>query len=238
MEGIIKKMDPNLLTCYESPYPKKRIGRDNDGGYIISCLPDVKYDCLLAGGVADDFSFEEDFCKIYPETICFMFDGTISPLSVGPDINIKFISKNIGPNDNKTTTNLKEYIQTYENIFVKMDIEGAEIDWISSLSSEELDKFTQIVMEFHYPYSEREIPVFEKLNKTHLLVHFHGNNCCGIRWHNNVIMPNVFECTFVNKRFLPTPYKLNKQPIPSDLDMTNLNDREEIVLHHPPFYHP
>ena len=36
-------MNPSVLTVYKSPFEKKRIGRDYDGGYIISEIPDIKY---------------------------------------------------------------------------------------------------------------------------------------------------------------------------------------------------
>ena len=62
-----------------------------------------------------------------------------------------------------------------------MDIEGSEIEWLNSLNKEQMNKFNQIVMEFHRPFGEKERNTFYKLNKTHILVHFHGNNCRGLR---------------------------------------------------------
>ena len=35
-------------------------------------------------------------------------------------------------------------------------------------------------MEFHDPFSKTETAVFDKINKNHHLIHFHGNNCCGV----------------------------------------------------------
>ena len=57
-----------------------------------------------------------------------------------------------------------------------MDIEGGEVAWIKSLSNEQLNKFNQVVIEFHFPFSDREIDMFDKINETHYLIHFHGNN--------------------------------------------------------------
>ena len=54
-------MDPICLTTYKSPFKKKRLGKENDGGYVIAKIPKAKYKILLAGGIADDISFEEDF---------------------------------------------------------------------------------------------------------------------------------------------------------------------------------
>ena len=56
-------MDSYVLTVFKSPFEKKRLGRDYDGGYIIAEIPNVKYTTLLAGGIQTDISFEEDFIK-------------------------------------------------------------------------------------------------------------------------------------------------------------------------------
>jgi hypothetical protein len=57
-----------------------------------------------------------------------------------------------------------------------MDIEGGEIPWIESLNNEQMNKFEQIVMEFHFPFTDNEKNTFEKINNTHYLIHFHPNN--------------------------------------------------------------
>jgi hypothetical protein len=67
-----------------------------------------------------------------------------------------------------------------------------------------------------------------------ILVHFHGNNCCGVRNHNGVIIPNVFECTYLHKKHFTT-VELNKDSFPSNLDMKNTNDVDEIHLNYTPF---
>jgi hypothetical protein len=85
-------MNPSVLTVYECPFEKKRLGRDYDGGYIIADIPDIKYSILLAGGIETDISFEEDFIKKYPNVKCFAFDGTIDKLPTD-NSNIIFIKK-------------------------------------------------------------------------------------------------------------------------------------------------
>jgi hypothetical protein len=227
-------MDPKVLTVYKSPFEKKRIGRKYDGGYVTCMIPDIKYDVILAGGINDDISFEEEFLKLYPETDCYAFDGTINGIKTS-NKKIQFIKKNIDHFNDDKTTNLHDLIDKYENIFIKMDIEFFEIPWIKSLSNEQLQKFSQIVIEFHFPYNEKEIEVFNKLNMNHVLVHFHANNCCGTRVHNRVVMPNVFECTYIHKKFMNEPYELNTDNVPSPIDMRNLIQNPEICLNHYPF---
>ena len=226
-------MNPSVLTVFKSPFEKKRIGKDYDGGYIIAEIPFVKYTTLIAGGILDDISFEEEFIKKYPNTQVYAFDGTINNL---PKENnkITFIKKNIGFENNEDTTNLHDIINVNSRIFIKMDIEGGEIPWITSLNDEQMNKFEQIVMEFHWPFSDKEIDVFDKINKNHYLIHFHGNNCCGVRNHNGVIIPNVFECTYLHKKYFINIPELNKELIPGNLDMKNTNN-DEIYINYPPF---
>jgi len=227
-------MDPSVLTVYKSPYPKQRIGKNDDGGYVAVNIPNVEYSVLLAGGVADDISFEIDFLTIHPKTLVFAYDGTVSSLPA-EHAGIEFIRKNIGAENTSSVTNLHTIIEDHTDIFVKMDIEGGEIPWITSLNEQHLNKFSQIVMEFHHPFSDAEAVVFDKLNKTHVLVHFHPNNCCGVRLHQNVIIPNVFECTYIHKKYFESSPELNKDSIPGSLDMKNVSYHDEIYINHPPF---
>ena len=63
---------------------------------------------------------------------------------------------------------MHDIIDTNDDIFIKMDIEGGEIPWINSLTDKQINKFEQIVMEFHSPFSDKEIDVFNKINLTHI----------------------------------------------------------------------
>ena len=226
-------MDPSVLTVYKSPFNKIRLGKDYDGGYIIADIPNIKYELFLAGGIENDVSFEEGFLNKYGNVTTFAFDGTIDNLPTENN-NIIFIKKNIGFENNDYVTNIHDIIYENKSIFVKMDIEGGEIPWIKSLSDMQINKFEQIVLEFHCPFSNNEIDVFNKINKNHYLIHFHGNNCCGVRYHNGVYIPNVFECTYLHKKYFTTIPELNTDTIPGILDMKN-TPNDEIYINHPPF---
>ena len=73
-------MNPNVLTVFKSPFPKLRLGKDYDGGYVIADVPNVNYTTFLAGGISDDISFEEEFINKYDHVKTFAFDGTIDNL--------------------------------------------------------------------------------------------------------------------------------------------------------------
>ena len=226
-------MNPSVLTVYKSPFKKVRIGKEFDGGYVITEIPNMTYNLLLAGGIEQDISFEEEFIIKYPEVSAYAYDGTINNL---PKVNnnITFVKKNIGHINNNNVTNLHDIIDNHHRIFIKMDIEGGEIPWINSLSDGQINKFDQIVMEFHRPFSNSEITVFDKINKNHYLIHFHPNNCCGTRNHNGVIIPNVFECTYLHKKYFINSPELNSELIPTSIDMKNTS-KEDIYINYPPF---
>lgn len=226
-------MDPYSLTVYTSPFPKIRVGKDYDGGYIIADIPNIQYKLLLSGGIDTDITFEEQFINKYNITQCFAFDASIESL---PNENnkITFIKKYIGNTNNDDTTDLHDIINSNSNIFLKMDIEGSEIPWIETLTDDQLNKFEQMTIEFHRPFSIRESNVFNKLNKYHTLIHFHPNNCCGVRNHNNIIIPNIFECTYLHKKYFTYPPELNQMNIPHILDMKNTTN-DDIYINYPPF---
>lgn len=227
-------MNPSVLTVYKSPFKKLRLGKNYDGGYIMCEIPDIKYDILLSGGILNDISFEEAWLNKFPDIKCLAFDGTIK-MCHSNNPNFTWLKKNISGVSNDLTTNLHDIINNNSSIFLKMDIEGWEIPWLESLTEEHMNKLSQIVIEFHNPFSHKENLIFEKINKTHKLLHFHANNCCGTRQHNGVIIPNIFECTYVHKKYLSDNISLNTDPIPSSIDQPNIPRNPEIRLMHKPF---
>lgn len=224
-------MNNSLLTVYKCPFSKLRIGKNNDGGYIVADIPSIKYGVLLSCGIDKDISFEQHFTSKY-NCHCLAYDGTIESIDIY-DPNITFIKKNIGPLNTHLTTNLHYQIDSHNSVFIKMDIEGWEYSWIESLIQSDLDKIDQMVIEFHHPLIYGKYDVFNKLNTTHYLIHFHGNNCCGVINNDGIHIPNVFECTYLHKKYIPYP-ELNKDIIPGPLDMNNI-DGDDIIINYPPF---
>ena len=108
---------------------KMRLGSNNDGGYIIADLSGG-YDCYISAGVSDEESFSRDFINLYKTDYknSFAFDGTISRYPTQYTRNISFIRKNIAPYSSRKTRNLSVLIDSFDTIFLKMDIEGAEYE--------------------------------------------------------------------------------------------------------------
>jgi hypothetical protein len=145
----------------------------------------------------------------------------------------------VGKSFTTNTTDFSDLTRMYNNIFLKIDIEGGEYDWLLGQSVAQLLKFKQIVIELHgltgdgFGHSyDNKIKCLEKLSNTHYIVHAHGNNC------GSVInqFPDVLELTYVRKTdFKEVPSKHSVSfPIPG-LDFKNCQNKPEIILNYYPF---
>jgi len=227
-----------LLRVYH--FDKKcRLGANHDGGYVMGELENG-YDCYISAGVSNEESFSRDFihkCDMN-EYNSFAFDGTIDSYPYNYTNKISFIRKNIGASETDTLTSLSHLMNTYNNIFLKMDIEGGEYPWLLSLNESQLTKFKQIVMEFHGITNdgwgciyEDKVKCLEKLSKTHYIIHAHGNNFGAVS--NNI--PDVIELTFVNKTYFDATPNLSTCALPSNLDFPNAYWQPDINLNFYPF---
>jgi hypothetical protein len=235
-KNLNKNFPFESLLCYESPKPKIRLGKNNDGGYIL--VDGYSYDLMLGCGINDDSSFEHAFLQKYPEVPIYAFDGTIESFP-NPHPKIQFINKNISDKNDNTHTNMHQLIKNKKNIFLKMDIEGGEYPWLHSLSTNQLLKFKQIVIEFHEPFVKYKYDILDKLSNTHFLVHIHGNNWAPInnkiKLEDSIIVPDIFECTYIRKDNLNL--KLNKVSFPTQIDQRNRPDFDDIELSGFPYTH-
>ena len=230
-----------LLKTYRFD-KKSRYGTDSDGGYVIGELVGG-YDCYISAGISNEESFSRDFIKKYNmnKFNSYGFDGTIDNYPEEYTKNITFIKKNINCFKDDKNADLSFLMANFNHIFLKMDIEGGEYPWLLSLNEEKLNKFKQIVIEFHGitntnkkwtgNYGDR-IKCLEKLSNTHYIIHAHGNN------HAPVVnkIPDVIELTYVNKNYFNSEPQLNSQPLPIyNLDFSNNTNKEDIDLNFYPF---
>ncbi len=238
----------DYLIIYKTNCNKVRLGSLTDGGYIIS--ENTPVNLLLSAGIENNIDFEDEFTKKYNvNAICF--DGTITGLPHYNNKQITHIKKNIGPYENDEISNMHKLIDEYNNIFLKMDIECSEYKWLKTLSREQLNKFSQIVIEFHFPFAPVDhgilmmynedtsvpdkIQLLELLAETHVLIHLHPNNVCGLTQYNGIIVPNIFECTYVRKdlcEIIERSTSIIPDPL---LDYKNRDYYEDIILDSYPF---
>jgi len=230
----------HLLQVYN--FDKKiRYGANLDGGYVIAEL-DGGYDCYISAGVSDEESFSRDFINTYNmnKGNSYAFDGTIQDYPYQYTQEITYIKKNINWVNDDNYTNLNFLSSTYNNIFLKMDVEGGEYPWLLQMDEIQLDKYKQIVIEFHGITNEgwgcsydNKVKCLEKLSKTHYIVHAHGNNFAHVM--NGI--PDVIVLTYVNKKYFDTVPQLNTTQLPTpNLDFPN-HGVNDIDLNIYPFVH-
>jgi FkbM family methyltransferase len=199
----------DYLIPRKTKFNKVRLGPKNDGGYTIA--DGLEYDALISGGVGDNIDFEKEFLERYRVSHSYIFDGTVDGLPT-KDLSLQFFKKNISGVISEESENLHQLLKQHRNIFLKLDIEAWEYNWLESLPEDILKSVSQLVIEIHYQYSEyffydgspvpnpeRKIELFKSILKTHKLIHLSPNNCCGVNSFSGVEIPNVFECTFIRK---------------------------------------
>lgn len=219
---------------------KLRLGLQTDGGYVIADLSG-DYDCYVSAGVGREESFTRDFLARYKmnEFNSFGIDASIDEYPSEYTNDIAFIKKNISGENTTCATNLSPLISKYNDIFLKIDVEGGEYPWLQSMTLEQLSRFKQIVMECHginndswgFPYSLKR-DCLEKLTKTHYLVHAHGNNSRSTTHY----IPNIIGLTYIRKNMLEGEPVLNASHLPIEgLDFPNNKNRPDHAMNMPPF---
>ena len=237
----VEKYDLSSFTIYDSKFKKIRLGRKKDGGYVIDILP-KGYDLFLSGGIGKDVSFEKNFNYLYPNIIGYLYDHTIEKLPQKIE-GMEFLKKKIGK---RTWCKL---LQNHKNVFIKIDIEKGEYEWVNSLTKGELSSIKQLVMELHWPirkkfpdenYLPAAIKLTKKLAETHYLVHVHPNNSRNKRVRvslvNGILLPHLLELTYIRKDCLDKFPKPNKKRLPlKKLDFKNNLYEKDLDINFPPF---
>lgn len=240
------------FIVYESPLEKKRYGRAGDGGYVgVRTSSDV----LLSGGISNDISFELDYVESnHCEAMChdrlFGNRGSLSDFLANnrfknhPHYNkLNFFEKMVDVYNVPTKTNFEEYFHSYDKISLKLDIESGEYKYLDWLPEEYIHKLDQIFVEVHGLHNPRNknSKIIEKINKTHVLIHAHGNNrnletpvSEKYIQIDGVSVPNMIELTFLHKQYFDT-IKPNQQALPLECDQPNQKLLPELCINYYPF---
>jgi hypothetical protein len=252
------------LRVYDTELTKKRIGREEDGGYVILDEACKLTDVLYSYGVSDDWSFEEDFCNRY-KCKANLYDHTVD-LTERSDQKLVFRKEGLSSYPTPFTNTIRTHISTnsdqQKKLALKLDIEWNEWDFFESLEDEILEKFVHIVCEFHlisvdYPEGkhtpyftgfhkdvynginqvlfEKYTKVFEKIKRYHVLHHVHVNNSLSCLEYKECRIPYILECSFVNKNLVSLRRETEEKFPLSGLDFPNKPYKEEIRNFYPLF---
>jgi len=217
-----------------------RLGGKMDGGYLVPKSVVDRSQGLLSLGLGDDFTFDQDWHALKPADPIHMYDASVTEDSIGIRINPAVRShidikgqyreffqgnrihwpEHIGPD------NFAQALDRIgvDQIFVKMDIEGAEYG-IIDLFVEHHQRITGIAMEWHHcaHRNPKWRTAVEQLKHHYDIVHLHGNN------HVTPDDEGIFGCMELThiRRDLVNTTELRKTVWIPGLDYSNVHGRDD-----------
>ncbi len=248
--------DPNIKVStlptffsYKTAKDLVRVGRKNDGGYLVSKRDIEASDLLIGLGISDDWSFESDFV-LRNKVPVLAYDGSIGGSiflhqlirnfycgkrsDFLKSLKIYLSYKKFFTNDRRHIgkfvgiyygyASMSEVLSNVEstNLFLKIDIEGGEYQLLDDLIQNQ-HRIHGLVIEFHdcNLHLQRIADFIEKFSLS--IVHVHANNCAPL--FQNSGLPLALEITFSKNAEQDS---VCIQPHP--LDMPNNPKKDEIVL--------
>jgi hypothetical protein len=205
----------SIVTPKASPAPLIRMGGNIDGAYLVpDDLQGIK--ACFSPGVNNRKVFEDELATQHGirSHMCD-FSSDVDQLSTPliPDYQT-FDKKWLDIDGGADSISLQEWIAIYapdpgDDLLLQIDIEGAEFRNLNSATEDTLRRFRIIVIELHELTDvlnpgrvEVELaPLLRKLDKTHICVHAHPNNCCGdaIDPESGRNIPRVIELTLLRR---------------------------------------
>ncbi len=228
-------------------YFLERIGKENDGGYLINSDSILKSNYLLSFGIFDDWSFEKNFIKYNKNSKIFCYDDVISfnfifSRSIKKIIldlfkfkfnsifrnlytilDYVFIKNKIKFYKKKIAKgDVQEIIKNLDKVFLKVDIEGNEYQILEDIL-EVQKNISALIIEFHDVDKNRDI-IENFIKRFELkLTHIHPNNYGKLDKNND---PVIIELSFEKyPKILDGNVKL-----PNILDQRNNIEKKDIYL--------
>jgi len=234
MKEEIQKLIDSLRPV-KTKFNLIRVGGDNDGGYLIpNDLMGIT--ACFSPGVDVTANFEKDLLARGIRS--HLADASVDDVPDGLEV-ASFTKKYLGGCNNDTHMTLAAWMHEKRafmgDYILQMDIEGGEYTTLLCAPPDVLVKFRIIAVEIHNVqtwFDSLAWPVvttfFEKLLEDFYVVHNHPNNNCPFIEADGILMPTVFELTFLRKdRADPTGYCTE---FPNPLDMPNVLDKPDRPL--------
>lgn len=212
-----------------------RVGSENDGGYIM--LDDFEENSIVYSfGIGGNITWEEDMSCRNMDVYCY--DHTIEEL---PTQNERLHFNKIGiagqDQERQNLLSMESIINRnghkgVGNLILKMDVEGAEWEFINTVDDNILKQFSQMTFELHdmteMTKSEQILSALQKLNRTHYPVWVHANNHGRVEESGGVVVPQLIEITYVNRKcHVPAETIFNG---PLNIDSPNVREYLDIEL--------
>jgi hypothetical protein len=218
--------------------PLVRLGRRHDGGYILAAP-------LLTGGIAYSLGIGSDASwdlamAAYGYQIV-QYDHTVErPPEIHPNFHFTKIGVGATGNHLDFLSSLDQLIagnghDAETSIVLKMDVEGIEWDVFSTVTTDLLRHFSQIVVEFHWldqlddnVFYDKVLRSLRALREEFVPIHVHGNNHYDLVTLGGVPVPQILEVTYVRRGSIRTAP--GTQIFPTALDQPNHADRPDLYL--------
>ena len=210
-----------------------RLGPKSDGGYLVPNDLDNIEACFSPGvDLISDFELE---CYNRGMQI-FLADKSVDKPNLKiADEEYHFTKKFIGTINNEDLITIDHWISSAKidaksDLLLQMDIEGHEYSSLLTISHTLMKRFRIIVIEFHdlnkiwnKEFFRLAQSVFLKILDTHVCVHIHPNNCCGMDVQKGIEIPRVAEFTFLRKDRITS--LSNSTKFPHNLDFDNIDGK-------------
>lgn len=221
--GTLKLLRPHKMM----DVAKVRLGRFNDGGYVMADLFDGT-EAAYSLGISTDVSWDMDVAAM--GIPIYQYDHTIEalpathPLFNWEKIGISGISEN-----NPGFSTLPELVDKNshsdaKNLLLKCDIEAAEWLLLETTPNATLRQFRQIVIELHQMeflaqagHSDNVRRALLNLTHSHKVVHVHGNNFAPWVTVGGVPVPCVLELTLLRND--ACIFTTSDEVFPTSMDM-------------------
>lgn len=202
-----------MLIDYLKPkdingFTRKRLGSESDGGYVVPGELVESTGKCISFGVGGDISFEIDLHKVNRDVKVWLYDHTVADL---PSENVPesfvFERKMVSAISSENSIDVKTAVGRASGsglTLLKCDIEGSEYDIFGDCSC--LSPVDIFIMEIHGLGTRRQdaASLLKSISERFELFHVHGNNC-GTKFvdaESNLVVPDVLELTYVNRRLV------------------------------------
>ncbi|GJE60512.1 hypothetical protein [Methylobacterium trifolii] len=232
--ALLRTLEPKAFPGFS----KVRIGRANDGGYVM--LDDFEgIQGAYSLGIKDDVSWDLDIAARGIDV--FQYDHTID---AAPAVHPRLHWSKIGIEGTKSG---QENLDTLENLLaqnghsqatdllLKCDIEGSEWEMLANLGTTNMKRFRQVTVEMHAFEELRQQHWYELLRRAfsvltahHSVVHVHGNNCAPMCVVGGVALPMAIEFTFMRRD--NHTIEPSKELFPIDIDQRCCVSKAEHIL--------
>ena len=138
-----------------------------------------------------------------------------------------YVKKIVYNDRNNKEITIPKILKNYENVFLKVDIEGDEYKILNDIKKNS-KKIIFLIIEFHN--LQKNLSKIKKfLKKLDLkIIHIHANNYGGVDKHNN---PKVIELSLINTRKIKIKNIFSKRKYPIiNLDYKNFKRRDDIKI--------